>query len=228
MKRDSSTQWEPFSRADVSVQTGHVPKVFGKGLQAKSKLFGRNGHFVSFTRLRGFGKCLRLQTDKIENWHKSTQTDENDRLSTAPGPQYIPSPKFLLETGVSSSPQVATPARGAEVFIPTFLHILSTLKLPKEKKAHGVRIILHSPYVPLPVKARKRVAAASKERPAKRMHHTSPEADSELYELCKLLEGMHADQLYNSIQRVEFQKRQDNLLNLCYELELECRKINLN
>ncbi|KAJ8665649.1 hypothetical protein QAD02_007311 [Eretmocerus hayati] len=117
MKQNASTQWEPFLRLDKSVQTGHEVREFGKGLRARKKLFGRSDRFVPAVRSIPFLKCQRLQTDKIKKNHKWTQSDEVLRLSTTPGPQYIPTPKFLLGNSVSPAPKSTSPVRGSEVFI---------------------------------------------------------------------------------------------------------------
>ncbi|KAJ8677791.1 hypothetical protein QAD02_013578 [Eretmocerus hayati] len=78
--------------------------------------------------------------------------------------------------------------------------------------------ILQTPYIPLPLQKRMRTTSS---KPEKRPRQSTNDSDSELYELCQLLEESGADHLFSSIKRVEFNEslKNETLSDLCNEFE---------
>ncbi|KAJ8678378.1 hypothetical protein QAD02_014165 [Eretmocerus hayati] len=78
--------------------------------------------------------------------------------------------------------------------------------------------ILQTPYIPLPLQKRMRTTSS---KPEKRPRQSANDSDSELYELCQLLEESGAYHLFSSIKRVEFNEslKNETLSDLCNEFE---------
>ncbi|KAJ8666167.1 hypothetical protein QAD02_007829 [Eretmocerus hayati] len=98
-------------------------------------------------------------------------------------------------------------------YIPTPKFLLapgSIPTLPQDTPLDAPAVVDEEEYIPEPVNSQRRESL-----------------DAELYKMCELLEGAHADQLFNSVKRAQFLYNEKNIGfdEKCEQVEKECADI---